>query len=134
VLDTKTGPVEAKLQEMNKIGFQSIFYYKEIIKALEEDKDTEKHEQYYRSLINAKFNIAKTLSKMISLDKSQRVQFLKQSYENYSALAKFIQSVSNLDIKLKNAYVKELELTNDMIAMMPNKIDRINYGMVSPLE
>ncbi len=108
MLDTKTGPAEAKLQEMNKIGFQSIFYYKEIIKALEEDKDTEKHEQYYRSLINAKFNIAKTLSKMISLDKAQRVQFLKQSYENYSALAKFIQSVSNLDIKLRNAYVKEL--------------------------
>jgi len=26
-----------------------------------------------------------------------------------------------------------LELTNDMIVMMPNKIDRINYGMVSPL-
>ena len=27
-----------------------------------------------------------------------------------------------------------MKLTNDMIAMMPNKIDKINYGMVSPLE
>lgn len=45
---------------------------------------------------------------MMSLDKGQRVQFLKQSYENYSALAKYIQYVSNLDIKFKAAYVKEL--------------------------
>lgn len=40
VLDVKNPPNEVRLQEMNKIGFQSIFYFKEIIKALEEDKDT----------------------------------------------------------------------------------------------
>lgn len=27
-----------------------------------------------------------------------------------------------------------MELTNDMIIMMPNKIDKINYAMMSPLE
>ena len=45
---------------------------------------------------------------MISLDKAQRVQFLKQSYENYVALAKYIQYISNLDIKFKGTYAKEL--------------------------
>jgi len=35
VLDVKAGPSEAKMQEMNKIGYESIRYFKEIIKALE---------------------------------------------------------------------------------------------------
>ncbi len=30
-------------------------------------------------------------------------------------------------------YGQQLELTNDMILMMPSKIDKINYGMMSPL-
>ncbi len=71
---------------------------------------------------------------MMSTEKTQRVKFLKDSYEQYSDLAKFIQKVSSSDPQFKGVYAKELELTNDMIAMMPNKIDRINYGMVSPLE
>lgn len=40
VLDVKAGPSEAKMQEMNRIGYESIRYFNEIIKALEEDKDT----------------------------------------------------------------------------------------------
>ena len=71
---------------------------------------------------------------MFSLDKSQRVKFLKESYEQYSDLSKYIQKISTSDTKFKTVYSKELELTNEMILMLPNKIDRINYGMVSPLE
>ncbi len=71
---------------------------------------------------------------MMSTEKTQRVKFLKDSYEQYSDLAKYIQKVSSSDPQFKGVYAKELELTNDMITMMPNKIDRINYGMVSPLE
>jgi hypothetical protein len=51
-----------------------------IIAELENDKDAEKNAQYYRSIINSKFNIAKTLSKMMSNDVKVRVEFLKKSW------------------------------------------------------
>jgi hypothetical protein len=71
----------------------------------------------------------------MSLDKSLRVKYLKESYDNYSALYKYIETVSVQDNKkFAGVYDQELKLTNDMIVMMPNKIDKINYGMVSPLE
>ena len=35
---------------------------------------------------------------------------------------------------MQHLYGQELELTNDMIMVMPNKIDKINYGMMNPLE
>jgi hypothetical protein len=71
----------------------------------------------------------------MSLDKSLRVKYLKESYDNYTALHKYIETVSTQDNKkFAGVYDQELKLTNDMIVMMPNKIDKINYGMVSPLE
>ena len=57
---------------------------------------------------------------------------MKESYENYKGLYKFIEE--SIDKNMQHLYGQELELTNDMIMMMPNKIDKINYGMMSPLE
>jgi hypothetical protein len=75
VIDVKEGkPInEPKLEVARQVGNKLIEYYEEIIKTLENDTEAEKNAQYYRSLINAKFNIAKSLSKMYSNDRKIRV-------------------------------------------------------------
>ena len=35
---------------------------------------------------------------------------------------------------LRHCFDKELDLTKEMIAMMPTKIDKINYGQLSYLD
>ena len=64
---------ESKLTVARDAGEKLIGYYEEIVKVLEEDKESEKNKSYYRSIINSKFNIAKSLSKMYSVDKNLRV-------------------------------------------------------------
>lgn len=120
---------ENKLLETRNLGLQLVKYYEQIIKVLEADNDTEKNEQYFRSIINAKFNIAKTLSKMYSIDKKVRVQCLKESWNRYKNVAEFINKNP-----LKEHFEKELEMTQEMIVMLPSKIDRVNYGQISPFE
>lgn len=52
----------------------------------------EKNEQYYRSIINSKFNVAKTYSKMYSLDRKIRVEYLKNSWSKYQEVAAYIKT------------------------------------------
>lgn len=74
------------------------------MRVLEEDNDAEKNAQYYRSIINAKFNIAKSLSKMYSIDKNVRVECLKNSWNKYKEVAEYIQKKASP----KSEFEKEL--------------------------
>ena len=71
---------------------------------MEEDKDGEKNEQYHRSMINAKFNIAKSVSKMYSVDKNIRVEALKKSWNKYKEVSEYITTKA----VPKDAFEKEL--------------------------
>jgi rRNA maturation protein Rpf1 len=97
-----------KLKVARNLGLQLIEYYNQIIHELESDNDAEKNAQYYRSLINSKFNIAKTLSKLYTFDTKERVEFLKRSLYKYKEVAEFI----NKHAQPKEEFAKELELTN----------------------
>lgn len=65
-------------------------YYQQILQTLDEDKDTPRNEQFYRSLINSRINIAKATSKFMSSDRKQRVEFLKESWRHYQDIITFI--------------------------------------------
>jgi hypothetical protein len=60
------------------------------VRTLEEDKDTPKNEQYFRSVINSKINIAKATSKLMSSDRKKRVEFLKESLGLYQDIITYI--------------------------------------------
>lgn len=49
---------------MNKFGENSIDMYKKIAEILINDKETTRDGNYFHSVINAKFNVAKALSKV----------------------------------------------------------------------
>ena len=72
------------------LGQKSIGYYEEIIKTLQEDKDTPKDEQYYRSIINSKINIAKGTAKLMSSDRDKRVVHLKHALALYHGIIDYI--------------------------------------------
>ena len=78
---------EEKLKACAQIGRKLISYYDQIVVVLLEDNDAEKNAQYYRSIINSKFNVAKTLSKMYSTDRKQRVEYLKESWNRYKSVS-----------------------------------------------
>ena len=115
-----------------ELGKKSMGYYKEIVTTLVEDKDTPRNEQYFRSIINSKINIAKASSKLMSSDRKMRVEYLKESWELYKSIITYIDT--EVSKEFRRSFEKEVELTKDMIAMMPSKIDKVNYGQLSFLD
>jgi KIF-binding protein len=126
LLSVKGFPSEEKLGQTYELGRKSIGYFKEIIQTLIDDKDTPRNEQYFRSIINSKINIAKAASKLMSSDRKKRVEYLKESFELYKAVLDYIKK--DIPAEFRDSFNQELALTNDMVAMMPAKIDRVNYG------
>lgn len=76
-----------------------------IEKTLLELKDVEKNEAYYQSIVNAKFNIAKTYSKLMKLEGKERVDFLKKSLNHYKDLQNFIKWIRDTT-KFKESFKK----------------------------
>ena len=111
------------------LGKKSVGYYYEIIKALEEDKESPRNEQFFRSVINSKINIAKATSRLMSSERSERVLYLKQSWELYKSIIGYVEK--DVAQEFRQCFVKEMELTREMIAMMPTKIDRVNAGQLT---
>lgn len=132
LLGAKGFPGEERLAQSVALGRRSEGYYRDIIRTLEEDSDTPRNEQYFRSIINSKINIAKAASKLMSSDRKQRVEFLKESWRGYQDIIAYIEKAVPADIRA--AFEKEVELTREMIAMMPAKIDRVNFGPLTLLE
>lgn len=65
----------------------------------------------------------------MSFDRKKRVENLKESWELYKAINTYIDT--EVDKQFKNCFEKEVELTKEMIAMMPQKIDKVNYGQMN---
>lgn len=127
-LGAKGFPSEEKIGQSYALGKKTIGYYQDIIQTLIDDKDTPRNEQFFRSIINSKINIAKASSKLMSSDRKKRVEFLKQSWQLYKGIISYIQDIPE---EFRGCFGKEVELTKDMIAMMPAKIDRVNYGQLT---
>ena len=75
---------------MNNYGEKAIKYYGEIAKLLIDDKDIDKNSDYYQSIVNAKFNIAKAYSKLSREEKGDRINTLKKSLDMYQWIADYI--------------------------------------------
>lgn len=91
LLSAKGVPSEEKIAASRSLGLKSAQYYREIIRTLEEDKEVPRNEQYFRSIVNSKINIAKATSKLMSSDRKARVEFLKQSWLLYQGVMDFIR-------------------------------------------
>lgn len=68
----------------------------------------------------------------MSSDRKKRVEYLKDSLRLYQDILTYIEKGVPADVRA--AFEKEVELTREMIAMMPAKIDRVNFGPMNILD
>lgn len=123
-------PSQNKIKAMNECGYQAIGFYKDIERTLTESTDVEKNVEYYQSLINSKFNQAKAFSRLYSNDNKERVDFLVKALHSYTELRDFITNLKKQE-RFANEFKKEEEMSIEMVAMLPSKIDRVNYGLMN---
>ena len=115
---------------MNQYGKNSIEMYEKIAELLQNDKESERNDQYYHSVVNAQFNCAKAYSKIYSLDKQIRIEGMVKSLKKYTWIRDFIKNEIAKKGPLAEEFEKELMMCEEMVEMLPNKIDKINNNLL----
>ena len=124
----KSGSKE--IDEINGYGRKSIFYYEDIIGYIESEygKETEKKFEDFITIITIKSNIARLYSKIIYMDDvKKRVDSLKKSLEIYSEVHKLLKGSKDI-FGDKDELRENLHMCEEMIGMLPIKIDKVNRG------
>jgi hypothetical protein len=119
-----------KVDEINKYGKKSLFYYEDIITYIENEygKETEKKFEDFITIITIKSNIARIYSKIIYLnDIKQRVDSLKKSLEIYKQVYQLLKGGKDI-FGDKDELKENLAMCEEMIGMLPIKIDKVNRG------
>ena len=121
---------QKRIDQINQFGNKSLFYYKDIIDYIETEygKETEKKFEDFITIITIKSNIARLYSKIIYVDDiKNRVDSLKISLDIYKQVYTLLKGAKN--IFGDNDELKEnLTMCEEMIGMLPIKIDKINRG------
>ena len=119
-----------EIDEINGYGRKSIFYYEDIIGYIESEygKETEKKFEDFITIITIKSNIARLYSKIIYMDDvKKRVDSLKKSLEIYSEVHKLLKGSKDI-FGDKEELRENLHMCEEMIGMLPIKIDKVNRG------
>jgi len=121
---------EKIIEEINGYGKKSLFYYEDIIGYIENEygKETEKKFEDFITIITIKSNIARLYSKIIYLnDVKKRVDSLKKSLEIYNQVYKLLKGAKDI-FGEKEELKENLSMCEEMIGMLPIKIDKVNRG------
>ena len=123
--------VKAKeIEEINTKGEKSIFYYKDIIGYIvdEYNKETEKILDDFVTIITIKSNLARMISKLIyPKDIKRKVEALKESLKLYNEVKSLLKS-SPTFLNENPSLQENLKMCEEMVGMLPVKIDKINRG------
>ena len=119
-----------EIEEINKNGEKSIFYYQEIIDYIvnEYKKEKEKKLEDFITIVTIKSNIGRLYSKLIFLkDIKKRIECLKKSLEIFKELHKMLSESQNI-FGQREDIQENILMCEEMIGMIPIKIDKINKG------
>ena len=119
-----------EIEEINKSGESSIFYYKEIIEYIinEYNKENEKKLEDFITIITIKINIGRLYSKLIFLqDIKKRIDSLKKSLEIFKEVHKMLEESKNI-FGHREDLQENILMCEEMIGMIPIKIEKINKG------
>ncbi|CAD8144570.1 unnamed protein product [Paramecium octaurelia] len=119
--DIQGGKSKKLTEKMNKACLNAIQYYEKIVEQLKLLEDNQRDQAYYLSIIRAYLNIAKAQSNYFSKDKKIKVTYLANSLNQYKQLAEFINQQNQ-----QNQFQAELQMCEEMIYILPSRIDRIN--------
>ena len=121
---------QKRIDEINKFGNKSLYYYKDIIGyiELEYGKETEKKFEDFITIITIKSNIARLYSKIIYVnDIKNRVDSIKTSLDIYKQVHVLLKGAKDI-FGEKEELKENLTMCEEMIGMLPIKIDKINRG------
>ena len=121
---------QKKIEEINEFAKKSLFYYEDIIGYIENEygKETEKKFEDFITIITIKSNIARLYSKIIFVsDIKKRVDSLKKSLDIYNQVYKLLKGAKDI-FGDKEELKENLNMCEEMIGMLPIKIDKINRG------
>lgn len=129
-IDFKDKKVRIKVKQMTDEGLMSIDIYEQICAffGTEDYNDESEKEEYIQSVINARFNIAKTYNGLVPEDVKTRVQYLKKSLENYTYIRDYIRQKGGEKGSLSFNFGEQLRLCDEMCELLPTKISKINAG------
>ena len=131
LIRVKKKKINAKeIDEINRHGEKSIFYYQDIIDYIvnEYNKEKEKKIEDFITIITIKSNIARLYSKLIFLDDIQkRADSLKKSLEIYREIYKLLNESKTI-FGFREELQENLLMCEEMIGMLPVKIEKINRG------
>ena len=119
-----------EIEEINKSGEKTIYYYKEIIDYIinEYNKEKEKKLEDFITIITIKSNIGRLYSKLIFLkDIKKRIDSLKKSLEIYKELHKLLNDSKNV-FGPREDIQENILMCEEMIGMIPIKIEKIGKG------
>ena len=119
-----------EIEEINSKGEKGLFYYNDIIKYIEEEynKDEEKKVEDFITIITIKSNMARIYSKLIyNKDIKKRVEALKKSLNMYQEVYNHLKSSTSF-FNERPELQENLKMCEEMIGMLPIKIDKINRG------
>ena len=119
-----------ELDEVNKGGESSIYYYQQIIDYIvnEYNKEEEKKLEDFITIITIKSNIARLYSKLIFLkDVKKRVDSLKKSLEIFKEVHKMLKESKQV-FGDREDLQENILMCEEMMGMIPIKIDKINKG------
>jgi len=114
---------------MNNFCTQSIKHYDALITNLLDQKMEQKDfEELYNTMITAKFNVAKNYSRIQTDNRKDKVEYLAKSMEAYNWIKKFIQEKIAGKGALSFEMKETLRSCEEMVEMLPKKIEKINAG------
>ena len=119
-----------EIEEINSKGEKGLFYYNDIIKYIEEEynKEEEKKIEDFITIITIKSNMARIYSKLIyNKDVKKRVESLKKSLNMYQEVYNHLKNSKHF-FNERPELQDNLNMCEEMIGMLPIKIDKINRG------
>ena len=123
--------VRAKdIDGINDKGEKCIYYYKDIIDYIvsEYNKETEKNVDDFVTIITIKSNIARIMSKLIyGHNIKKKVEAMKESLKLYTEVKSLLKGASNF-LNEHQVLKENLKMCEEMVEMLPLKIDKINRG------
>lgn len=119
---------KSSMETLNKYCVNSIDYFEKVIQSVmhPSNKESLENMETVKTIITAKFNVAKNYSRIQPKDSKEKVNCLTRSLEAYNWIKKFIND--NLASKgtLSHEMRETLKNCEEMCSLLPSKIDRVN--------
>ena len=123
---------KSSIQTLNKYCVASIDYFEKVIQSVvhPSNKEALDNMETVKTIITAKFNVAKNYSRIQPTDTKEKVNCLTRSLEAYNWIKNFINDNLASKGSLSHEMKETLKNCEEMCALLPSKIDRVhNEGL-----